>query len=266
MRATVNGLEISYDLEGPTDAPVVALGHCFGANRDLWQFQVPALVEAGFRVLRHDARGHGESAASAKPFSLSDMADDVVGLMDALGIDRVHFCGISMSGMVGQFLGLNHGERLHSLVLACTCSAYRQAQVDAWASRLDILRREGPTALVDGLMARWFTPESLARNAHGVEMMRAGFLDMRDDVRLTIMANLQSINTTERLHHITAPTLIIAGERDLGTPPERLEVIHAEIVGSELTVIKDSGHIPPGECPDAFNAALIEFLWRHAEI
>lgn len=266
MRTTVNGLEIGYDLEGPSGAPVVALAHCFSANRDLWRLQVPALLEAGFRVLRHDARGHGESAAPADPFSLADMADDVAGLMDILEIDRVHFCGISMSGMVGQFFGLNHGNRLHSLVLACTCSAYRQAQVDAWVSRIDALRREGPTVLVDGLMARWFTPESLARKAHGVEMMRTGFLDMRDDVRLTIMSNLQHIDTTEQLHRITSPTLIIAGERDQGTPPERLEVIHKEIAGSELTVIKDSGHIPPDECPDAFNAALIGFLRRHADV
>ena len=100
MKIQVGGLDIGYDLDGPDGAPVVAMGHSYCANRDLWRHQVQPLVEAGYRVLRHDVRGHGETPAPPLPFSLEDAAEDIVGLVDALGLEKVIYCGISMSGIV----------------------------------------------------------------------------------------------------------------------------------------------------------------------
>ena len=262
MRIDLGDFEVVYELVGLADAPVVALGHCFAADRRLWDHQVPVLLAAGYRVLRHDARGHGESGTPAGWFSLSDMASDVVRLLDALELPRVHFCGISMSGMIGQHLGIDHGDRLHSLVLSNTCSVYTPAQRAGWSARFEQLAALGPAALLDEVTARWFAPDSLAREVHGVALMRAGFLAMADEVRLNIMTNLRDIDTTARLREITVPTLVIASENDLATPPDRSEMIHGEIAGAELVVLPDVGHIPPGECPEAFDTVLLDFLAR----
>ncbi len=260
MRIDLGEFEMGYDLVGPEDAPVVALGHCFSSDRTLWDPQMPALLAAGYRVLRHDARGHGESGTPGGWFTLAEMADDVVRLLDALALPRVHFCGISMSSMIGQHLAIGHGDRLHSLVLSNTCSVYTAEQRAGWTARFEDLAERGAAALLEGVMSRWFTPESLAREVHGVALMRAGFVAMADDVRLNIMTNLRDIDTTRQLHKITVPTLVIAGARDVATPPDRGEMVRDEIAGADLVLLPDVGHIPPGEGPEAFNTVLLDFL------
>ncbi len=262
MLIDLGDFEVGYDLVGPVDAPVVVLGHCFAADRTLWDPQMPALLAAGYRVLRHDARGHGESGTPGGWFTLAEMAEDVVRLLDALDLHRVHFCGISMSSMIGQHLAIRHGDRLRSLVLSNTCSVYTPEQRAGWTARFEELADHGAEALLEGVMVRWFTPESLAREVHGVALMRAGFLAMADDVRLNIMTNLRDIDTTRQLHRIGVPTLVIAGARDVATPPDRGEMVRAEISGAEFVLLPDVGHIPPGEAPEAFTAALLDFLAR----
>lgn len=254
------GLEIGYDLQGPVDAPVVVLGHCFVANRDLWRAQVDPLLNAGLRVLRYDARGHGDSSTPAPPFTLAEMADDVVALLDALDIDQVHFCGISMSSMVGHHLALNHGQRLRSLVLSSTCSRYSEAQRAGWTARFEQLAQSGAAAVVDDIMPRWFTQDSLDNNVHGVQLMRQGFVAMDDAVRLCIMKGLRDIDTTAALQQVDLPTLVIVGDQDIATPPDRAQVVHQAIAGSQLQFIERCGHIPPTEQPAAFTRLLIEFL------
>ena len=260
MQIDAGGLSIGYDLEGPDGAPVVAMGHCYCANRDLWRLQVAPLLSAGYRVLRHDVRGHGDTPAPPLPYSLADAAADIVALLDALEIERVHYCGISMSGMIAQWFAINHGHRLHTLILSNTSSKYSAEQLAGWEDRMQALERDGAEALIDGAMSRWFTAESLARNAHGVAMIRAGFLGMDAAVRLATMRNIATVDTTDKLPTISAPTLVIVGDQDVATPPEAGQVIHENISGSRLVTIAGAGHISPCERPEAFNAALLDFL------
>ena len=262
MRVKVGNIEIVCDIDGPGDAPVILLSHCFGTHRGLWAAQVPALIEAGYRVLSYDARGHGESDAPDGSYSFELMANDIVGLMDALEIHRVHFCGISMSGMIGQHVGLLHGHRLHSLTLSNTTSAFDDGQRQVWTDRLTRIAAEGVAPLHDVMMARWFTPESLERRPPGVDLMHASTLDYPKHLFVTICELVRDIATTERLHEITVPTLIIAGALDAATTPTMSEEICARIQNSEMVVIEGAGHISPVERPQAFNTALLEFLSR----
>ena len=260
MRISIGAFEVAYDLEGPPDAPVGALGHCFSANRDLWRHQVKPLIEAGYRVLRHDVRGHGQTPGLPLPYTLEDKADDIAALLDALSIERVHYCGISMSGMIAQWFAINHGGRLHSLVLANTSSAYSTEQRAGWNDRMRVLERDGSEAVLEGAMSRWFTRESLARKVYGVALIRHGFTAMDPSVRLAIMRNIATVETTQRLREITVPTLVITGSEDVATPVETGQIIHERIAGSQLTTIDGAGHLSPCERPTAFNRALLEFL------
>lgn len=260
MRIDIGDITIAYDLEGPAGAPVVLLSHCFGTHRGLWAAQTPALIAAGYRVLSYDVRGHGQSDAPAGPYSFELMADDIAGLIDALGIDRVHYCGISMSGMIGQHFALRHGRRLHSLTLANTSSAYDEGQRQVWTDRLERIEADGVAPLHDVMMARWFTPESLERRPPGVDLMHAATLAYPTPLFVAIGRLIRDIATTGQLHEITAPTLIIAGALDPATTPAMSEVIHDHIPNSELVMIEGAGHISPVERPDAFNAALLDFL------
>ena len=261
MHIRIGKTDIAYDLDGPPEGPVVVLGHCFSANRNLWKGQIPPLVQAGFRVLRHDVRGHGETR-SPPPDSLADLAADINGLLDALHIDRAHLLGISMSGMVAQWFALNHQERLQSLVLANTTSVYSPVQREAWRERIFRLQREGPNTVVESVLPRWFAPASLQNNVHGVELMRQGFLTMPDDMRFALTPLIASVDTTDRLGEIKIPTLVIVGADDVATPPEAGELLHQRIPNSEIVVIPESGHISPTEQPAAFNEALLGFLGR----
>ena len=152
--AKANDIQIHYELSGPADAPVVMLSNSLGTRLEMWDPQMPALTRR-YRVLRYDSRGHGRSDAPPGPYSIALLGQDALALLDALGIARVHFCGLSKGGMVGQWLGAHHGDRLLSLTLCAT--AARVGTAELWNQRIEQSAREGMAALVDGVIERWFT-------------------------------------------------------------------------------------------------------------
>ncbi|HEY7687345.1 MAG TPA: alpha/beta fold hydrolase, partial [Dongiaceae bacterium] len=154
MKAAVNGTEIAYRLDGPDSAPVVVLSHSIATNMEMWRGQVPALAKQ-FRVLRYDMRGHGESAVPPGPYDFPMLARDVVGLLDHLKIDRAAFVGISIGGMVGQALGVNHGDRLRGLVLSNTTSDPPPPEM--WDQRIADAEKGGMESQVATTLGRWFT-------------------------------------------------------------------------------------------------------------
>ena len=150
---------VHYRFDGAYDAPVVMLSNSLGTNLAMWDSQIPVLTER-YRVLRYDSRGHGHSTVTPGPYSIEQLARDAVALLDALGLTRVRFCGLSLGGMVGQWLGANAAPRLSRLVL-CNTAAYMNAH-DAYDARIDAVTRGGMAAVADGVLARWYTAQFIA--------------------------------------------------------------------------------------------------------
>ena len=162
-RIEIDGITLNYAISGPAAAPVVCLNHCFASDHRYWDPHLPAFE--GFRVLRHDARGHGESGKPPGPYSLEMMAGDVVGLLDALDIEQVHICGVSMGGMIAQTVALDHPDRVASIALVNTTSEYSDDQLQAWRDRAALVLRDGMEAVREPLLARWLTAEAAAASS-----------------------------------------------------------------------------------------------------
>jgi 3-oxoadipate enol-lactonase len=188
------------------------------------------------------------------------LAEDVIGLLDALGKDRVHFVGLSMGGMIGQCLGLNHSHRLKSLVLCDTASIVPAEAQPLWQERLDKVRNKGIEALSGETMERWFTPAFLRENPPMVKLIREQILATPAAGYIGCAEAIRKLNYLDRISKIKIPTLIMVGEDDPGTPVSASEVMHERITGSKLVVLPSARHLSNVEQTEAFNAALLEFL------
>lgn len=246
-----DGCQIKHRFDGPDDAPVVMLSHSLGANMAMWDQQLAALT-ARYRVLRYDLRGHGGSDGPVGAYSLDRLGRDVIELLDALAIDRIHFVGLSLGGMIGQWLGVRAPERLTSLVLANT-SAY-MGPPSAWDDRIVAVRTSGMAAMRDAVLARWFTPDFTDTAAIGAMIETTdphGYAGCCAAIRDMDLRRLGSL--------IAAPTLIIGGLRDPATPPDNARALNAEIEGSQL-VLLNGAHLSNIECAAEFNNVLLGFL------
>jgi 3-oxoadipate enol-lactonase len=252
----VKGVAISYRLEGAADKPVLMLSHSLGADVSMWDGQVDALG-ARFRLLRYDGRGHGGSAVPAGDCTIDDLGNDALGLLDALQIERVHFCGLSMGGMVGMWLGLHAGDRLANLVLANTAAAI--GAPDIWNARIEAVRRAGMQTVVSGVLERWFSHGFEARSPETVEEARRMVLRTPPDGYAACCAAIRDMDQRARLSSIQARTLVITGRNDVATPPARGAEIAAAVPGSALVQL-DTAHLSNLEAPQAFNAAVLGFL------
>lgn len=253
-----NGTTLNYRFDGPAQGPVVMLSNSLASNLTIWEFQVPALVDSGYRVLRYDSRGHGLSAVPEGPYSIELLTADVIGLMDSLGLEKVHFCGISMGGMVGQTLGTRYGDRLISLVL-CSTSAHI-APREIWDERIETVRKHGMGAVADATIDRWFTKDGQERLHEEVEKIRQMILNTSIDGFCACCAAIRDMDQRKSIRTITTQTLVVVGEKDLGTPVSAAELIHERIPFSALRVLSDAAHFLHMEQASAFNHELLEFL------
>lgn len=261
MEIKANGIQVSYEVSGKKDGPVVMLSHSLGSGLVMWHPQMKAL-DPHFRVLRYDTRGHGKSEVSEGPYTLELLVEDAVGILDALGIDRVHFVGLSMGGMVGQGLALNHPNRLHSLVLCDTSSIVPKEGQPAIQERIDTARNRGMEALVDVTFERWFTPSFLSKNPPSLKIIRKQFLATPVEGYIGCSEALRRLNYRDRLSEIKLPALIMVGEEDPGTPVAASQAIHERIQGSELVIIPAARHLSNVEQPGIFNENLVGSLRR----
>lgn len=260
MRVRANGIDIACEAEGPEDAPLVIFNHSLATSRAMWRHQVAAFAPR-YRIVTFDMRGHGETAAPDFPYSLEMLADDVVGVLDCLGVERpAIFVGISVGGMIGQTLGLRHPKRFRALVLCSTTSRIPLEGRAAWESRIEAIKRDGVEGQVQPTLERWLSAAFRARQPDETRWVA-------DMIRGTPAAGMIScghaikmLDYTDQLNRISLPTLIIAGERDPGTPVAASQAIHERIAGSKLAVIPDCLHQTPIEAPDAFNRILGQFL------
>jgi 3-oxoadipate enol-lactonase len=263
MKLRINQLNINYTLDGPAAGPVVTLSNSLASNLSMWEPQIPALTSR-FRVLRYDTRGHGETDAPTGPYTLAALAEDTRALLQALGIARTHFIGLSLGGMVGQLLALQHPEILQSLTLCDTMSRVPPEAKSMWDERIHTAQSQGMEPLVEPTIARWFTAPFREQHPEVIQQVRAM-------IRATPVAGyvgcchaIAALNLTERLQAISVPTRIIVGEDDLGTPVAASRAIHEQIKGSDLVILPSAAHLSNLEQPQAFNEALMSFLARVA--
>ena len=258
----VNGTTFHYRFDGPENGSVVMLSNSLASDLTMWDIQIPALVEAGYRVLRYDSRGHGQTAVTEGPYSIEILAADAVGLMDALDLDKVHFCGLSMGGMVGQMLGAEHGDRLISLSL-CATSAHI-APREIWDERIETVRKNGMDAVADATIDRWFTKAGQKRLQSEVNKVRRMILNTPVDGFCACSAAIRDMDQRETIRVISTRTLVVVGEHDPGTPVSSAELIHERIASSKLMVISDAAHFINVEQASVFNNILLKFIETNA--
>jgi 3-oxoadipate enol-lactonase len=252
-----HGIRIYHELSGPEDAPVVMLSNSLGTRLEMWDPQMPALA-ARYRVLRYDSRGHGRSDAPPAAYTIGLLAEDAIALLDALGIAKVHFCGLSKGGAVGQWLGIHHGPRLASLVLCATAAHLPPAEL--WNQRIEQTAREGMASVVDGVTERWFTKAWLATPRPEVEQVRAMILATPPHGYGACCAAIRDMDQRAALGAIRTPTLLIAGADDPATTVEVMRALQQGIAGARLVEIPQAAHLVNIEQAARFNAALLEFL------
>ncbi len=239
------------DSGGGGDA--VLLAHAIGCDHRMWD-ELASVLSRRFRVLRIDARGHGESPVPKRPYTLEGMADDAVRVLDRLGIDTAHWVGLSMGGMIGQAFALAHGDRLGRLVLANTTSSYGAEGPAMWEARAKAVAEGGMAAITDLAMTRYFSDEFRARHSDVVAPVRKRFLETPAEGYIGCCDAIRDLDFTADLGRIHARTLVIAGEMDAGTPVAMSEAIANRIPGARLAVIPGAAHLSAVEKPAEFNA------------
>ena len=235
--------------------------HSLAADGGMWAEQVPPLLHMGFRVLRLDMRGHGGSEPVAGPYTMSALAADVAGALDVLGIQRVHYVGLSIGGMLGQAFAIEHPQRLISAVWCDTRPTTPTEGLAAWNERIALVEKAGSVApLADATVDRWFTDAFKPRNT-------ARWTQIRDTVAATTPAGyigccqaIMDFDFTPGLPSVTAPVLVLCGDQDIGTPPAENRRIAGLVMHGRYEEIAAARHFPNVEHPDVFNHHMMEWL------
>jgi len=251
-----NGARFYYELEGREDAPVLVLSNSLGTTLDMWAPQMPALLQH-FRVLRHDARGHGRTDVTPGPYTIAQLGADVLALMDQLGIARAHFCGLSMGGMIGMWLGTHHAGRLDRLVLCNT--AAKIGSPDTWNPRIAKVEAEGMASVVDTVLDRWFTAGFRQRAPQQVAVVRDMLLHTAPAGYSANCAAVRDMDQRAEIASITVPTLVIAGTHDGSTPAADGRAVADAIPGGKYVEL-DAAHLSNWEQSEKFTQALLDFL------
>lgn len=251
-----DGCPIAYRIDGPETAPVLCLSNSLGTAMAMWAPQMPAFTQR-FQVLRYDNRGHGKSASPAGAYSMDRLGRDVIELLDQLAIERVHFCGLSLGGMIGQWLGVRAPERLHRLVLANSSSF--MGPPSAWDDRIDSVLRDGMTGLAGASVARWFSKAFRDAAPDQLADVKAMLLATDPQGYAGVCAAIRDMDMRRSVSLIPVPTLVIGGSLDPATPLPESEDLAARISGARLAILP-AAHLSNTECPDAFAHAVLDFL------
>lgn len=246
-------------VDGDAQAPVLVLGNSLGTTLDMWEPQVPAFAQV-FRVIRYDTRGHGGSPVTPGPYSFEELGLDVLAVLDALDVARASFCGISMGGHTGLWLGAHAGDRLLSLVVSN--SAARIGALGPWMERAAMVRAAGAAGmrtLADSAPGRWFTAEFAQAHPAVVQRAQAWIAGIDPEGYAACCEALGASDLRHALARIDTPTLLVAGDQDPVTTVADAQAMHAAIRGSQLVVLPAS-HLSNLETPQVFSAAVLDFL------
>ena len=248
--------KIHVEVEGPEHAPVLMLSNSLGTDLHMWDNQVPAITQH-FRLVRYDRRGHGKSDAPQGPYSMERLGRDVLGVLDALGIEKINWCGLSMGGMVGMWLGANAANRVDKLILSNTAAYFPDKTM--WEGRIKLVREKGLQGIVDANMERWFTKDFRTRAPQAMAKMREMFLATNVDGYIGCGQAIRDMDHRSLLARITAPSLVIAGKYDPATTLEAGEFIKQHIPGAKIAVL-EAAHISNLEQPQAYADTVLGFL------
>ena len=247
---------VVFDGRPDADAPVLMFANSLGTTLDMWAQQVEAMGEY-FAIVRYDVRGHGGSVVTPGPYRIADLADDALTIMDVLELPQVDFCGLSMGGMIGLWLGIHAPSRIKRLVIANSAPQIAPAQL--WNDRIATVRQNGMAAIADAVSQRWFTSDFISRHPDSVDIVKRMIIATPGEGYVGCCAAVRDFDGREDMQHITAPVMVIAGELDPATPPQLTQQISQAIAGSRFEVLP-AAHLSNVECPAAFNHLLTDFL------
>jgi 3-oxoadipate enol-lactonase len=261
MKLPIENRFIAYDLIGPEAGPVVCFTHSLAADGGMWAEQVPALLAQNYRVLRIDMRGHGGSDPVPGDYTMRALAGDVATVLEALGIARVHFVGLSIGGMLGQAFAIEYGAKLLSAMWCDTLPASPSSARDVWRERMTAVREANSLApIADATAERWLTDAFKTRHPARWRQIRDTILGTTPAGYLGCSAAILNFDFTAQLPSVRVPTLVVCGAEDAGTPPAQNRGIAALVPGARYEEIADARHFPNVERPDTFNRIMLDWL------
>jgi 3-oxoadipate enol-lactonase len=261
MLLPLAGRRLYYDLAGPEDGPCVCITHSLASDGGSWAEQVPALLDAGFRVLRLDMRGHGGSDPVAGDYTMTQLADDVAAVLDGLGLARVHYIGLSIGGMIGQAFALEHGAKLISALWCDTLPASPPGAAEIWGPRIKAVRAANSLEpIAEASMDRYLSPAFREKNPGRWKQLRDTVVGTTPAGYLGCSAAILDFDFTGRLPSLKLPVLVVCGEEDAGTPASENRRLAGLVPGARYEEIPGMRHFPNVEAPDAFNHIMLGWL------
>jgi 3-oxoadipate enol-lactonase len=254
--ADLPAARIHYALSGNENSPTLILSNSLGTNFSMWDAQIAAF-EKQFRVLRYDKRGHGQSSVPPSPYSVSELTGDILALADFLRIDRFHFCGLSIGGMIGMTLALQSSERLHKLVLCST--APKIGTRESWNTRIETVRTQGMKAIARTTPERWFTPGFLAKSPEVIPAIMQAIESMNPEGYIGGCCAVRDFDAQTRVSQIRVPALVISATHDPAAPPLAGQFLTEHIPGSRYAELNAS-HIANIEDAANFTPKVLDFL------
>ena len=248
-------VRLHYEQTGPVDSPVLILGNSLGSNLHMWDKVLP-FFENSFRVLRYDMRGHGKSSVPPPPYSIEQLGNDLLMLMDHLSIGRAHLCGLSLGGLVSMWLGIHAPERFHRMIFANT--AARLGTRDGWEQRMAMVQSSGMDGLASQTLERWITPAYREQHPAEMETIRQMVAATNPTGYCGCCAALRDTDLRDEIATIEAPCLVISGTHDPVTPPADGRAIHSVVRNSSYLEL-DSAHLSAWEKADEFAGAVVAF-------
>lgn len=250
-------MKTHYKLEGTPNSPVLIFSNSLGSNYHMWDELVPLLLPY-FQILRYDTRGHGHSSVTAGEYSIQLLAEDVIELADNLNIEKFAFCGLSMGGLIGQYLGLHHANRLTHLVLSNTGA--KIGDESRWTERAAFISQHGTEGMSKETMQRWFSEEFIANRPERIEAMTNMFSKSPNAGYISCCAAIRDADFRKNLEQILVPTLVITGSDDPVTNVEQAEFLADRIPNAHLQVLMGTKHLCATERPKEYVEKLLDFM------
>jgi 3-oxoadipate enol-lactonase len=259
--AHINEIDVFYLTDGDPHKPAIIFSNSLGTDHSMWDGQLENL-KRDFYLIRYDTRGHGLSSAPKGPYSVAQLASDALGLLDYLSIEKAFFCGISMGGLIGQYLAIHAPQRIEALVISNT--APKIGAESAWLDRASLVRKEGMSTIAESAPSRWFTPEFYGSNRSGVNGLLINLKNTNPEGYASCCEALAKEDLRDGISKINIPVLIIAGDKDPVTTVEDAKAMQSQIKGSQITSLGAS-HISNIEAEAAFNQAIKQFFTKQVK-